>query len=100
MYNNEMSFSRFLPRDGMIARYMLWPCVCLFVRHKTQFYRKDERIELFLAWEFPSTYPILCYKKKFGYLQNRGISLWSFVINSGLLKISPRYIDRQSMLLT
>ena len=35
---------QFLPRDAMLARYMLWPCVCLSVClsvsvcHKSEFY--------------------------------------------------------------
>ena len=43
----------------------------------------------FLEQELPSTPPILhCVKRKFGYLQNKGTSLWNFFVpNSGLEKL-------------
>jgi len=29
----------FLPREVVLARYMLWPCVRLSVHHKLEFYQ-------------------------------------------------------------
>ena len=40
----------------------------------------------FLACELPSSRHIHCVKGKFGYLQNKGTSLWNFVLNFGLRK--------------
>jgi len=37
LYTTDLSL---LPRSVMLARYMLWPCVCLSVRHKAEFYQK------------------------------------------------------------
>ena len=50
-----------------------------------------------------------CVKRKFGYLQNKGTSVWNFVLNSGLRKcrhgisivetcyqLSSRKVDAQS----
>ena len=34
-------------------------------------------------------------RRKFGHLQNKGTSLWNFSPNSGLVKISPRLVDRR-----
>jgi len=45
----------------------------------------DERIKL--VWHVSFLPPVLhCVKRKFGYLQNKGTSLWNFVLNSGLRK--------------
>jgi len=55
---------RYLPRDAMLARYMLSSCVRLSVRPSvTSRYSIETtgRIELVLAWRLPSTYPTLCY---------------------------------------
>jgi len=51
-------------------------------------------IRWFLAWRLSCTYPTLCYSlRKYGYLQNKSISLWNFVTKSGLRKISPQQVD-------
>ena len=42
-----------LPRDAMLARYMLYVCLSATTRW----------IWLVLAWELPLTYPKLCYKE-------------------------------------
>jgi len=43
-----LTFINFLPRDAMLARYMLWRCVCvsvgLCVLHKSEFYQDDNNI--------------------------------------------------------
>jgi len=65
-------------------------------------------------WHVSFLPPVLhCVKRKFGYLQNKGSSLWNFVLNSGLRKfrhgisivetcyryrLSSRKVDAQSMI--
>jgi len=34
-----MTVKEFLPRDAMLARCMLWSCVCPSVSHKSEFYK-------------------------------------------------------------
>ena len=58
--------NRFLPRDAMLARYMLssvCPSVRPSVRHKPVCFETTRQIELVLEWEFPLTSPKLCYKE-------------------------------------
>jgi len=50
-----------LPRDAMLARYMLSSCVCPPVRHKPVLYRNDG-LSWFLAWELPLIYAKVCCK--------------------------------------
>ena len=83
----------FLPRDAMLARYEPWPrvyvclsvcpCMCQFACHKSEFYRNwwKDRAD-FGTWASV----LLRVIRKFGYIQNKGTSLWNFVPNSGLNK--------------
>jgi len=71
-----------LPRDAMLARYMLslciYPSVCLSVRPSAISWYCIEitgRIELIWAWRLPSTYPTMRFKEiwvypKTGNLEN------------------------------
>jgi len=54
----------------------------------------DGRIELVLASRLRSIYPTLCYT------ENHVSTIWNFSLNSGLLKISLRHIDRRNVLST
>ena len=69
---NGISFgSVVLPRNAMLARYMLsseCPSVRLSVTSWYCIETTFRRIELVLAWRLPSTYPH-CVIRKFGYLQ-------------------------------
>ena len=81
-----------LPRDAVSVRPS--------VRHKSEFYWNGwtNRARF---WHVSFLPPVLyCVKRKFGYLQNKSTSLWNFVLNSGLKKISPRHIDRRNALST
>ena len=70
--------------SAVLARGMCpYLSVCLSVTSRCSI-ETVERIELVLAYELPSTRPIHCVKRKFGYLQKKGTSLWNFVLNSGL----------------
>jgi len=62
----------FLLRDATLARYMLSSCVRLSVCHKPVLHRNHG---CFL--------PPIPHCVKFGYLQNKGTSLWNFVPKSG-----------------
>jgi len=54
---------RGLPRDAMLAWYLLSSCVRLSVRHKSVLYGHESMDRSgFLAWELPLTYPKLCCK--------------------------------------
>jgi len=79
----------FLPRDTMLARYMLSSRVRLSVHPSvTNRYciETTGRIELVSAWRLSSTYPTLCHKEIYEISQHLGTSLWDFVPNSGLRK--------------
>jgi len=69
-----------LPRDAMLARYMSWLSVSVrlsvFVCHKSEF-----ELVFGMGASFDLTYTVM---RKFGYLQNKGPSLWNFAPNSGL----------------
>jgi len=85
--------------------------VCLSVCHKSEFYWSSwtNQAGFWQASFFP---PILhCVKRKFRYLQNRGISLWKFLPNCGLrqlcfrisivqtwYRLSSRKVDAQSVI--
>jgi len=70
--------------------YLILACVENFVRHKSVFY-KNGWTNRARFWHVSFLPPILhCVKRKFGYLQNKGTSLW----------ISPRHIDRRNVLST
>jgi len=68
-----------LPRDAMLARYLLLSCV----RHKPVLYRATGRIELVVRLY---GYPPIWISPK--------IRVRNFVPNSGLKKISSRRVDR------
>jgi len=86
------SIYRVLPRDAMLARYMLSSChpmcpsVRPSVRHKPLLHRNTMWMGGFLAWQL--LWPILnCVIRKFGYLsKNKGTALWNFAPNSPLRK--------------
>jgi len=72
----------FLPRDTMLARYMLSSRVRLSVHPSvTNRYciETTGRIELVSAWRLSSTYPTLCHKEIYEISQNLGTSIWDFV---------------------
>ena len=83
--------------------------VCLSVSYKSVFYRNGWTNRASF-WHVSFLPPVLhCVKRKFGYLQNKGTSLWNFVLNSGLRKfrhgisivetcyqLSSRKVDAQS----
>jgi len=51
----------------------------------------DGRIKV-VFWRVNFLPPVLhCVKRKFGYLQNKGTSLWNFVLNSGLENFATAY---------
>jgi len=53
----------FLPRDAILAQYILSSCVRLTVRHKPVLYRiRLDESSWFLAWRLSYTYPTLCCK--------------------------------------
>ena len=55
----------FLPRDALLARYMLSSCVRLYV-HLSQagiVWKRLDESSWFLAWRLPSTYSTLCCKE-------------------------------------
>ena len=92
----------FLPRDATHPRYQPWACVRLSVSvcHKSVFYRNGwtNRAGFWHLSFLPAV--LHCVKRKFGYLQNKGTSVWNFVLNFRTLKISPRHIDRRNVLST
>jgi len=56
----------FLPRDAMLARYLLLSQLCRSVRPSVTSRHSIEttgRIELVLAWRLLSTCPTLCYEE-------------------------------------
>jgi len=87
--------------------------LCLSVRHKSVFYRNGWTNRAGF-WHVSFLLPVLhCVKRKYGYgyLQNKGTSLWNFVLNSGLRKfrhgisivetcyqLSSRKVDAQSVI--
>ena len=86
--------------------------VCPSVRHKSVFYRNGWTNRAGF-WHVSFLPPVLHCVKKFGYLQNKGTSLWNFVLNSGLRKFrhgisivetcyqltcSSRKVDAQSVI--
>ena len=78
----------FFPRDAMHPRYTSHEPVSVSVRvcHKSVFCR-DGWTNLAGFWHVSFLPPVLhCVKRKFGYLQNKGTSLWNFVLNSVLRK--------------
>jgi len=75
----------FYSRDAMLARVLAVAlCLCLYasVTNRCSI-ETAERIGLVLACQLPSTYPVHCVIKKFGYLQNKDISIWNTAPNSG-----------------
>ena len=92
----------FLPRDAMLAQYLLSSCVrlsvCLPVRHKPVLYKNDwtNRAGFFFVRRLPNTYPILCYKKNYDISRNYGTSLWILELGFKLRtwKISPGQVIR------
>ena len=85
--------------------------VCPSVRHKSVFYRNGSTNRAGF-WHVSFLTPVLhCVKRKFGYFQNKGTSLWNFVLNSGVRKfrhgisivetryqLSSRKVDAQSVI--
>jgi len=59
-----MDILLFYPRDAMllVLAIALCPSVCQTVTSRNSI-ETDDRIELVLAWELPSTYPTMCCKK-------------------------------------
>jgi len=58
--------------------------VRLSVCYKSVFYRNGSTNRA-VFWHVSFFPPVLhCVKRKFGYLKNKGTSLWNFVLNSGL----------------
>ena len=87
----------FSPRDAMLAPYDLWPRVSsVFLLQVGVLWKRLNASSWFLPQTLRSTYPALCCKEILVGLsvKNKGSSLWNFVRNSGLRKISPRHIDR------
>ena len=78
-------FDVFYARDAMLARVLAVAlCLCLYASVTSRCsIETAERIGLGLAWQLPSTYPVHCVIKKFGYLQNKDISIWNTAPNSG-----------------
>ena len=75
------------PHDLHVNRQKNGPVsVCPSVRHKSVFYRNGWT-NWAGFWHVSFLPPVLhCVKSKFGYLQNKGTSLWNFVLNSGVKK--------------
>jgi len=76
--------------------------VRLPVRHKSVFYQNGWTDRIVFCWCGVFLLPVLqCVVSKFRYLQNKGTSLWNFILNSGLRKFRRvRHIDRRKMLST
>jgi len=72
--------------------------VCLSVTSRSSI-ETDERIELVLAWELPSTHHTPCCKKIMVPPKIRYIPL-EICSKLRTYKISPRYIDHRNILLT
>ena len=76
------------------ALYAVVACVCLFVIRQ---YRIETTgwIELFFGVKAPPI-PFMphCVVRKVGISGNKSTSLWNFVPNSGLQKMSPQQVDR------
>ena len=86
----------FLPRDAVLARYMLSSCVRPSVPSVICRYciETTGRIELFfLPWRLRSTYPTLCFKEIW-VSPKLGSSLWDFAPKLSTWKILPRQVDR------
>jgi len=92
----------FCPCDAMLARVIAAAlCVCLSVSVCLCrcFIETHEWIELVLAWELPSVYPIHVLKGNSHIFKNKGTSLWKIVQNFGLrtfcfgISSSKRVID-------
>ena len=90
----------------------LCPPLSVSVCHKWVFYRncRTNRASFWHLSSIPSAV-LHCVKTKFGYLQNKAISIWNFVLNSGLRKfrhgisivetcyqLSSRKVDAQSVI--
>jgi len=63
--------------------------VCLSVTSRSSI-ETDERIEL--VFGMAASFHLHYVKRKFGYFQNQGTSLWKSVLNSGLRKCCFRII--------
>jgi len=92
----------------MLARYMLWPgvclSVCLSVYHELVFCRNGcvDRAGFFRTESGPVAYPIVCYNRIQVPSKNNGTALWNLVPNSELCRFfclcSPLHVDRSKWL--
>jgi len=79
----ELDSLAFLPRDAMLARYMLSSCVRLSVCHKpVLYYRNNWTNRAGLAQRLPFFYRRLCYKEIW-------VSPYFKVLPSGTLSQTP-----------
>ena len=79
MYTDLTIFSTRRYASGGASHGLLYVSVCLSVTSRCSV-KRDERINLVLAWGFFRPV-LLCVLKKFSYLQNKGTSLWNFFLN-------------------
>jgi len=84
--NQSINQSIFLLARRCASAATSHACVSLSVTSRRSI-ETAERIVLVFGQELPSIQLTLCYRK-FGYLQNKSISLWNFVQNSGLWKFT------------
>jgi len=92
--------AQLLPRDPASAVYavVVCPSVCMSVRLSVTSrccVETTGRIELFLAWRFPSTYPTLCYKEIWASSKfSVPVLLSGTLSQTPDLETSPRQVDR------
>jgi len=82
-----LSKMTFYPRDSMLARYWLRPCLC----YKSVFYRNGwtDRAGFWHGSFFrPLVHRVL---RKFSYLQNTGTSVWNFFETPDLENFTTAY---------
>jgi len=60
----RIQMHNFYPRDAMLARYMLWPCLCVStcLSQVGVLSKQLDRSSWFVAQSLPSACPTLCYK--------------------------------------
>ena len=76
------------PRDAMLARYYLWPSVCLSVclSQVGELSKRLDESRSFLVCRLASTYPTLCFEEIQVSTNVRIVPLWNLVLSTELGK--------------
>jgi len=84
--------ARFLPRDAMLARYLL--CQSVRPLQAGIVSKRLDESRWFLAWRLPPAYPTPCCKEIWMSPEICVLPPRNFLPNSGLKTVSPRQVDR------